>query len=155
MQDAFLAPIWGRGRLTLRNWSQPSFYRAHSTHCHGEADIQGPWGVLLRLPVILNAGRTGSRSKPSLASRLFLPVSRCNSVLPPSGWEVILRPKVSASGWWMCVSDLASPATIRTLDDVIEFVYTVNFIRWKQSSSNSGSLGLLACVWVYTHCSAV
>lgn len=46
----------------------------------------------------------------------------------------------------MCVSDLASLATIHTLGNVIEFVYTINFIRLKQSSSNSGFLELLACV---------
>lgn len=45
----------------------------------------------------------------------------------------------------MCVSDLGSSATLGTHDDVIEFVYTVNFIRGKQSSSNSGSPELLDC----------
>lgn len=47
----------------------------------------------------------------------------------------------------MCVSDLASLAAIHTLNDVIEFVYTINFIRLKQSSSNSGFLEPLV-IWI-------
>ena len=45
----------------------------------------------------------------------------------------------------MCVSDLSSSATVGTHGDVIEFVYAVNFIRGKQSSSNSGSPALVDC----------
>lgn len=33
----------------------------------------------------------------------------------------------------MCVSDLGPSATIGAYNDVIEFVYTVNFIRGRQS----------------------
>lgn len=46
----------------------------------------------------------------------------------------------------MCVSDLGPSATVGAHDDVIEFVYTVNFIRGKQSSSDSDSLELLDCI---------
>lgn len=46
----------------------------------------------------------------------------------------------------MDVSDLGPSATIGAHDDVIEFVYTVNFIRGKQSGSDSDSLELLDCI---------
>lgn len=46
----------------------------------------------------------------------------------------------------MCVSDLGPSATVGAHNDVIEFVYTVNFIRGKQSSSDSDSLELLDCI---------
>lgn len=46
----------------------------------------------------------------------------------------------------MSVSDLGPSATVGAHNDVIEFVYTVNFIRGKQSSSYSDSLELLDCI---------